>query len=59
MRSAYTLVAAGAEMAAIAHLMNLHWKRLLAIMGGMWEVIPIAEVAHEDFDFYGNLNGEL
>ena len=58
MRSVYTLVAAGAELAAIARLTNLRQERLLVVMGGVQEVIPIAEVAPEDFDFNGNLNSE-
>ena len=58
MRSAYTPVAVGAEMTVIACLTNLHRERLLAVMGGVWEVIPITEVTPEDFNFNGNLSGE-
>ena len=57
-RSVYTLVAAGAEAMAIAHLMNLHQDCLLTITGGAPEAIPIMEVDAEDFDFKGNLNSE-
>ena len=59
MRSAYMLVAAGAEMTAIACLMNSHWERLLAVMGGMQAAIPIVEIVPEDFDFDGNLSSKL
>ena len=45
-------------MAAIACLTNLRWEWLLAVMGGMQEVILITEVAPEDFDFDENLNNE-
>ena len=58
MRHAYTLVAAGAEMTRIARLMNLRRTRMLKLLGGEPEAIPIVEVAPEDFDFDGNLNGE-
>ena len=57
-RSAYTLVTAGVEATAIVHLMNLHWERPLAPMGGTLEAIPIMEVDPMDFDFEGNLNSE-
>ena len=57
-RHAYTLVAAGAEMMRIAHLMNLWCTRMLELLGGEPEAIPIVEVELEDFDFDGNLNGE-
>ena len=59
MRSVYTLAAAGVEVIAIAHLMNLHQERLLTILGGVLKVIPTVEVEPEDFDFKGNLNGEV
>ena len=59
MRSVYTLAAAGAEMTAIAHPTNLCQEQLLTIMGGTQAAIPIAEVKPEDFNFEGNLNGEL
>ena len=58
-RSVYTLAAAGVEMTAIVHLTNLHCSRLLVIMRGVPEAIPIVEVDPEDFNFKGNLNGEL
>ena len=57
-RHAYTLVAAGAEMMRIARLMNLRRARMLELLGGELEAIPIAEVEPEEFDFDGNLNGE-
>ena len=57
-RHAYTLVAAGAEMTRIACLMNLRCARMLELLGGEPEAIPIVEVAPEDFDFDGNLNSE-
>ena len=55
---AYTLVAAGAEMTRIAHLMNLRRARMLELLGGEPEAIPIVEVEPEEFNFEGNLNGE-
>ena len=58
-KSANTLAAAGAEVTVIVHLMNLHREQLLVLMGGVLEAIPIMEVDPEDFDFKGNLNGEL
>ena len=58
-RHAYTLVAAGAEMTRIAHLMNLRRTRMLELLGGEPEAIPIVEVEPEEFNFDGNLNGEL
>ena len=58
-RHVYTLVAAGAEMMRIARLMNLRLTRMLELLGGELEAIPIVEVAPEDFDFEGNLDGEL
>ena len=58
MRHAYTLVAAGAEMMRIARLMNLQHARMLKLLGGEPEAIPIMEVEPEEFDFEGNLNGE-
>ena len=57
-RHAYTLVAAGAEMTRIARLMNLRRARMLELLGGEPEAIPIVEVTLEDFDFEGNLDGE-
>ena len=57
-RHAYTLVAAGAEMTRIAHLMNLWCARMLELLGGEPEAIPIVEVTPEDFDFEGNLDGK-
>ena len=57
-RSVNTLAAAGVEATAIVRLMNSRQERLLTLMGGMPEVIPIMEVDPEDFDFNGNLDGE-
>ena len=59
MRSIYTLAAVGAEMTAIACLMNSCREHLLAIMGGVWAAIPIMEVMPEDFNFEGILHGKL
>ena len=59
MRHVYTLVAAGAEMTRIARLMNLRHARMLKLLGGEPVAIPIMEVEPEEFDFEGNLNGEL
>ena len=59
MRHAYTLVAVGAEMTRIARLMNSRCARMLELLGGEPEAIPIMEVEPEEFDFEGNLNGEL
>ena len=58
-RSVNTLAAAGAEATVIVRLMNLHWERLLTLMGGAPEAILIVEVDPEDFNFNGNLDGEL
>ena len=58
MRHAYTLVAAGAEMMRIARLMNLQRTRMLELLGGEPEAIPIVEVEPEEFNFDGNLSGE-
>ena len=57
-RHAYTLVAAGAEMMRIAHLMNLRRARMLELLGGEPAAILIVEAEPEDFDFEGNLSGE-
>ena len=57
-RHAYTLVAVGVEMTRIAHLMNLRRARMLELLGGEPEAIPIVEVEPEEFDFEGNLDGE-
>ena len=43
----------------IAHLMNLRCARLLELMGGQQEVIPITEVEPEEFDFDGNLHDDM
>ena len=59
MRHAYMLAAAGAEVTRIAHLMNLWCTRMLELLGGKWEVIPIVAVKPEEFNFDGNLDGEL
>ena len=57
-RHAYTLVAVGVEMTRIARLMNSRRARMLELLGGELEAIPIVEVTLEDFDFEGNLDGE-
>ena len=57
-RHACTLVAAGAEMTRIARLMNLRCARMLELLGGEPEAIPIVEVDPEEFDFEDNLNSE-
>ena len=57
-RHAYTLVAVGAEMMRIARLMNLWHTRMLELLGGEPEAIPIVEVEPEEFNFDGNLDGE-
>ena len=59
MRHAYTLVAAGVEMMRIARLMNLQRARMLELLDGEPVAILIVEVEPEEFDFEGNLNGEL
>ena len=59
MRHVYTLAAAGAEVMRIARLMNLWHARMLELLGGKPAAIPIVEVKPEEFDFEGNLNGEL
>ena len=58
MRHAYMLVAAGAEVTRIAHLMNLWSVRMLELLGGELEVILIVEVEPEDFNVDGNLSAE-
>ena len=58
-RHAYTLAAAGAEVTRIACLMNLRCARMLELLGGEPAATPIVEVEPEEFDFKGNLNGEL
>ena len=57
-RHAYTLVAAGAEVTRIAHLMNSWHARMFELLGGELEAIPIVEVEIEDFNVNGNLSGE-
>ena len=57
-RHAYTLVAVGVEMMRIACLMNLQRARMLELLGGEPEAIPIVEVEPEEFDFEENLNDE-
>ena len=57
-RHVYMLAAAGAEVMRIACLMNLRRTRMLELLGGEQEVIPIMEVEPEEFDFDGNLDGE-
>ena len=58
-RHAYTLVAVGVEMTRIARLMNSRRARMLKLLGGEPEAIPIVEVEPEEFDFEANLNSEL
>ena len=58
-RHGYTLAAAGVEVTRIAHSMNLRRARMLNLLGGEPAAIPIVEVEPEEFDFEGNLNGEL
>ena len=58
-RHVYTLVAVGAEMMRIAHLMNLRRARMLELLGGEPAAILIVEVEPEEFDFEGNLNSKL
>ena len=57
-RHVYTLVAVGAEMMRIACLMNSRRARMLELLGGEPEAIPIVAVEFEDFNFDGNLSGE-
>ena len=57
-RHVYMLAAAGAEVMRIAHLMNLWRARMLQLLGGKWEVIPIVVVKPEEFDFDGNLDSK-
>ena len=57
-RHAYTLVAAGAGVARIARLMNSQRARMLKLLGGEPEAIPIVEVEFEDFNVDGNLSGK-
>ena len=58
-RYAYTLVAVGVEVMRIACLMNLWHARMLELSGGKPAATPIVEVEPEEFDFDGNLDGEL
>ena len=58
MRSVYTLIAAGVEMAAIVHLMRLRRMWLLEIVDGELAAMPGIEVEPEDFDFDGNLRSD-
>ena len=58
-RHVYTLAAVGAEVTRIACLMNLWHARMLKLLGGKPAAIPIVEVEPEEFNFEGNLNGEL
>ena len=58
-RHAYMLAAVGAEVMRIARLMNLRHARMLELLGGEPAATPIVEVEPEEFDFKGNLNGEL
>ena len=59
MRYVYTLAAAGVEVMRIACLMDLWHTRMLKLLDGEPAVILIVAVEPEDFDFEGNLNGEL
>ena len=52
------LAAAGAEVMRIARLMNLQHARMLKLLGGEQEVIPIVADEPEEFDFNGNLDSE-
>ena len=58
-RHAYTLAAVGAEVMRIAHLMNLRHTKMLELLDGEREVIPIVAVEPEEFNFDGNLDSEL
>ena len=58
-RYVYTLAAAGAEVTRIARLTNLWCARMLQVLGGKLAAILIVEVEPEDFNFEGNLDGEL
>ena len=53
------LAAAGAEVTRISCSMNLRCTRMLKLLGGEPAAIPIVEGEPEEFDFEGNLNGEL
>ena len=57
-RHVYTLAAVGVEVTRVAHLMNLQHTRVLELLDGEREVIPIIAVEPEEFDFDGNLDGE-
>ena len=46
-------------MTRIARLTNLRCARMLELLGGELAAKLIAEVEPEEFDFEGNLNGEL
>ena len=52
------LVAVGAEVMRIVHLMNSWHARMLKLLGGKPAAIPIVEVKPEDFDVDRNLSGE-
>ena len=58
-RYVYTLAAVGAQVTRIARLMNLWCARMLELLDGELAVTPIVDVEPEEFDFKGNLNGEL
>ena len=45
-------------MTRIARLMNSRRARMLELLGGEPEAIPIVEVEPEEFDFEGNLDGK-
>ena len=45
-------------MTRIARLTNLRRARMLKLLGGEPEAIPIVEVEIEDFDVNGNLNSK-
>ena len=55
-RSVNMLAAVGVEVIGVVHLINLCWERLLTVMGGTLEAIPIVEVEPEEFNFDGNLH---
>ena len=58
-RSAFILAAVGVEVIVIVWLMNLCQERLLTVMGGVPEAIPIMEVEPEEFNFDGNLHDDM
>ena len=59
MRYVCVLAAVGAEVTRIGRLMNSQHAWMLELLGGEPAAIPIVEVEPEEFDFDGNLDGEL